>query len=271
MKVLVADDDTDVRDVLVEFLGQHGFHVLQAVNGLEALLQVKRQAPDVILLDLRMPRLGGIDALTRIRAFSAAISVIVVTADVDPEMHALALAHGARAVLGKPLDFGALLAALQPGAPAATTAPAAGRAAPSRAAPSTAHTGAGSAALSVLVVDDDEAVREVLCEFLERLGYRAAEAADAAVALRMIVESAPDVVLLDIDMPGLTGTAALPSIRAVAPNATVIMVSGTADPELAKRALTLGAFDFVVKPVDWSYLARSLETASAMRGLAPGA
>ena len=268
MKVLVADDDDDVREILVEFLMLHGFDVLEASNGLEALLQVKRQTPEAILLDLRMPRLGGIDALKRIHAFSAAINVVVITADVDPELHRLALAQGARAVLGKPVEFPVLLDALgAPGAPA--SAPSAADVVD--AGPGAAETPPAGPALQVLVVDDDDEVRDLLVEFLTSRGHRVATAADGAGALRTLMDTVPDVVLLDINMPGLTGTDALPAIRAIAPRATVIMVSGTGDTDLAKRALSLGAFDFVVKPIDWEYLTRSLETASAMKVIEPGA
>jgi len=68
-------------------------------------------------------------------------------------------------------------------------------------------------------------------------------------------------VLLDINMPGLSGIDALPTIRALAPRAAVIMVSGTEDAASAKRALAYGAFDFVVKPIDHAYLRRAIETA----------
>jgi DNA-binding NtrC family response regulator len=100
-----------------------------------------------------------------------------------------------------------------------------------------------------------------------RKGYRRTAVADSTAALRAIIADLPDVVLLDVNMPGLTGTDALPAIPAVAPNAAVIMVSGTADADLAKRALAHGAFDYVLKPVDFTYLDQSLRTALAMTAL----
>ena len=91
--------------------------------------------------------------------------------------------------------------------------------------------------------------------------------ADGATAVREVVVSAADVILLDIDMPGLVGVDALPTIRAVAPQTVVIMVSGTTDTETAKRALAYGAFDCVVKPIDFEYLTRSLEAAIITRSV----
>ena len=69
------------------------------------------------------------------------------------------------------------------------------------------------------------------------------------------------------NLPGLDGVEALRAIRAVAPDAIVIMVSGSTDVELSKRALAYGAFDYVTKPIDFEYLARSVETAVAMRSV----
>ena len=64
-RILVVDDDRDVRETVVEFLRGEGFDVVEAANGLEALVQVKRARPSGIVLDLLMPRLGGLDAIKR--------------------------------------------------------------------------------------------------------------------------------------------------------------------------------------------------------------
>ena len=79
------------------------------------------------------------------------------------------------------------------------------------------------------------------------------------------MEDPPDVVLLDIEMPGLAGADALLAIRAVAPAVKVIMVSGTSDAALAQRTLAHGAFDYATKPVDLEHLAQSMETALMMK------
>lgn len=257
--ILVADDDADLRQLVAECLEREGYEVLQAANGLETLLHVKRARPAAVVLDLGMPRLGGLDALRRISALDPAIAVVVVTGETDPEVHRKALALGARAVLAKPMVLPALLAALS-ATPARAAAVAEESAATAR--PGSEHL---AAAIQVLVVDDDPEVRAMLEEFLTRRGYHARSVADGAAAVRATVENAPAVVLLDIDMPGLSGLATLPAILAVAPESLVIMVSGTEDPELARRALTQGAFDYVVKPIDFAYLEHSLEAAFMMK------
>jgi len=277
-RVVIADDEEEIRDLLAEYLQTHGWETFRAANGLEALLHVKQQRPAAVVLDLNMPRLGGIDALKRIRAFDAAIAVVVVSANADDNMRTQAEALGAKAILDKPLDLAQLLAALggddraaapkvaavEAPAASAVKAPAASAAkAPAKSAP----VGPPPRRRSVLVVDDDPDVRGVLEEFLALKGYHVRVSPDGAAAVRELAGTAPGVVLLDIEMPGLSGVDALPTIKAMAPATAVIMVSGTMNVELAKRALAAGAFDYVTKPVDLPRLLESIETAFAMLAL----
>ena len=120
----------------------------------------------------------------------------------------------------------------------------------------------------VLIVEDDSYTGAMLKDFVTALGYEGQWVADSAAALRALVQGAPDLVLLDILLPGLSGLEALPSIRALAPGVPVVMVSGTTDEERARQALARGAFDYIVKPVDLRYLAETVEVALAMSHLA---
>ena len=261
-RVLVVDDDAEIRALVSEYLTLHGLEVLEATNGLEALLHFKRSRPAGVMLDLRMPRLGGLDALKRMVAFDPAVHVVVVTGEVDAELRRQAVALGAKAALRKPVDLPDLLAGLD--LPSESATPAATNRRVEPVAPPAALFPAAKGG-RVLVADDDPEMRAILEEFLATNGYETRAVADGAAAIRAIVEAPFDAVFLDIDMPGLRGVDALPAIAAVAPNTKVIMVSGTSDAEVAKRALAHGAFDYVVKPVDIAYLARSLDSAIAMK------
>ena len=257
--VLIVDDEPEVRAVIADYLRDDGFDVLEAANGLEALLAVKRRRPYGIVLDLRMPRLGGLEALRRIRAFDPRIGVVVVTGVADVELHRQALALGARAVFTKPVAAADLAAALggrlEPAAPAPAAAPPA------------APGGARPAKGRVLIVDDEPTICELLEEFLRGEGWETRRATDGREGVRAVLDWTPDVVLLDIEMPGLSGVGALPAIFALAPDTKVIMVSGTRDEELSRSAFAHGAFDYVTKPVDFPYLAQAIETALSMKRL----
>ena len=268
MRVLIADDDTDVREVLVESFREAGFDVLEASNGLEALLSVKRDKPDAVVLDLMMPRLGGVEALKRIHAFNPGIRALVVTGAIDSELHRQATLAGAAGVFAKPVSAAALVAALAGPAhraPAPQTAPQ-----PAPPEPAALPTTGGPGTGRVLVVDDNPEVRAMLEDVLTSLGYATRSAADGATAVRSVLSEAPDIVLLDVYMPGLSGVGALPTIVALAPNAKVIMISGAANEDVLKRSLAFGAHDYVTKPFEISSLSRAIETALAMRRLETG-
>ena len=259
--VLIVDDEEELRSVLTEFLQGQGLDVIQAANGLEALLQVKRARPGTVILDITMPRLGGLDALKRIRAFDPSITAIILTGIVDDALRRQALALGARSVFVKPVALADLWRAVG-GADTTPLAPTEHQES-SPWSPPSAGPVTGPIA-RILVIDDDAGLREALGEFLCTRGYATRLAVDGVGGMAAVMEDAPDVVLLDIEMPGLNGVAALNAIRAMAPDLKVIMVSGTTDTDLSKRALAAGAFDYVTKPIDFAYLTQSLETAVMM-------
>lgn len=112
----------------------------------------------------------------------------------------------------------------------------------------------------VLVVDDEPQFREVLVEYLEGKGFEALGIGDGAEALRQLPEFRPQLVLLDISMPGLDGVETLRRLKALAPETSVVMVSSSEDLETARQTLAMGAADYVSKPVDYPYLDSVLET-----------
>lgn len=110
-KVLVVDDDPSIRRLIVVALRRDGYAFVEAANGREALDVMRREHPDVVVLDLMMPILSGWDVL-RARAHDPEllkIPVIVVSANRDPEV-ATAVTAGICAFLPKPFDIGALTA-----------------------------------------------------------------------------------------------------------------------------------------------------------------
>ena len=246
--IVIGDAEPEARAQLAATLRQHGYEVLEAENGLEALLYVKRVRPALVIVTLDLPRVAGLEVLRRVRLFDPSIRVVIVGTAAQAAS-AEALAEGAVAVLQQPVQASEVLAAVSgppPGPPPAPSASAAK---------------APAARGRILIVDDNVELCAILEEALAPLGHATQIAGDAASALRLITQGAPEVVLLDIDLPGLSGIAALPAIHAIAPGARVIMVSGTNDDALARRALAHGAFDYIVKPVDLTRLAEVVDLA----------
>ena len=109
----------------------------------------------------------------------------------------------------------------------------------------------------ILVIDDDAAVVETLAACLRDERYGVLGALTAGEGLRLFIVSRPDLVLLDIALPGgMDGIELLKRIRSIDPTGKVIMVTGNTDPRLAREALELGALTYVDKPFDYAYLKR---------------
>jgi two-component system response regulator AtoC len=107
-----------------------------------------------------------------------------------------------------------------------------------------------SESVRVLIVDDEEIVRESLCGWLRNDGHAAATAAEGATALDMLRAEPWTVVLLDLKMPGLDGLQVLEEARKLRPDATYVMMTAFATVDTAVSAMKLGAFDYLVKPFD---------------------
>jgi CheY-like chemotaxis protein len=104
-KVLVVDDELEVRQVLREFLSSRGYDVTTASGGAEAVAIVGTVKPDLVLLDVAMPDMDGVETLKRIVAIEPALSVIMVTANSDIGTTSKLLALGAVDYVPKPFDL----------------------------------------------------------------------------------------------------------------------------------------------------------------------
>ncbi|MEI8131531.1 MAG: response regulator [Leptolinea sp.] len=102
----------------------------------------------------------------------------------------------------------------------------------------------------VLVVDDAEFLRVRITKMLVGEGYEVNEAENGAKALELYQQIKPDVVLMDITMPEMDGLTALKSIKAIDPNARIIMLTALGQESVVMEAVKAGAKDFVVKPYD---------------------
>src|SRR5438105_7055717 len=119
----------------------------------------------------------------------------------------------------------------------------------------------------VLVIDDDEAAREILVELLGRIGFHAFAAPDGKSGLEWLQGAAapPQAVLLDLRMPGLDGFEVLRRYREDGGTAPVIALSAMDEKDAVVKAMRLGASDYLVKPIEPQELKEAIERCSAAR------
>ena len=107
-RIVIVDDDPDILEAIHQFLAKRKFEIHTATTGEEALLLIRAVRPHLVLLDIRLPGLDGIETLREIRRFDSTVGVIMMTGyDVSERGPAL-MAMGAKHVMGKPLELSEL-------------------------------------------------------------------------------------------------------------------------------------------------------------------
>jgi PAS domain S-box-containing protein len=231
-RVLIVDDDRDTRQILRMSLEMDGFEVMEAATGREGVRQAKEHLPDAITLDMIMPDGDGRWVLSELQGnpLTAAIPVIVVSGAGPDET----VTSGP--ILHKPFDPTDLVSTVR-------------------------GVLSGRTSGRVLVVDDDEDVRHVLRETLQRLGCEVVEAADGRDALERAGREDFDLVLMDLHVPHVHGHDIIRALRdpALKRRVPIIVLSGSVGEQQTMQSLVLGANVFLSKPPDSAALAEQVE------------
>ncbi len=104
-KILIVDDEPEVCEYLEAFLGNRGYEVASANDGKTALERIHSNPPHLILLDIRMPEMDGLEVLRRLKTIDQRVGVIILTAVQDDAIAKQALAEGADDYITKPIDL----------------------------------------------------------------------------------------------------------------------------------------------------------------------
>jgi CheY-like chemotaxis protein len=238
--VLVVDDELVIRRAVRKMLERAGYDVLEAANGVDALLLLERTTPDVLITDLHMPSCDGFELTRALRQSGRAQpKIIIISGDDDPATLRSAQAAGATA-LSKPFTYEDLLRTV-----ASVNVP-------------------SPQGLLVLVVDDEPDVCLAFRYMLEADHFRVAVAANGRQALGHIATDPVDVILTDLCMPDLDGLGLLRHLRqAAASPPKVIAMTGSAmlDRKTAlEEARLLGAGAVLEKPISRQQLLRAIQS-----------
>ena len=121
--------------------------------------------------------------------------------------------------------------------------------------------------VKLLVVDDEQGIRDLVLEYFDGTSISCETAGNAEEALEKVTREQPDVVFLDIKLPGMDGLGALRRIKKIHQTAIVIIMTGRGTVDLAKQAMDLGTYEYVMKPFQMSEIKRLITKALNMRRL----
>ncbi|MBI2615102.1 MAG: response regulator [Gemmatimonadetes bacterium] len=124
---------------------------------------------------------------------------------------------------------------------------------------------AGAASVSILVVDDEDAIRNALARFLVKRGYQVRTAKTGEEALAQLKDGGASLMLLDVRMPGMSGMDVVPEALHLTPDLAIVMLSGVTDATSAAICMQRGAMDYLTKPIELSDLAGAIERALRRR------
>lgn len=253
-KILIIDDDGIVRDALTVFLTRGGHQVTTAADGGNGVLAFQNDMPDLVILDRDLPVMSGSAVFEKIRKISRTVPVMILTGFDAPEEAAVYLKHGAASFLSKGDGLSNALNEVDRLLGVKKTAE---KPVPERGTQPTPATSGGGEL--ILVADDDESILNVLSRFLKSAGYTVISAENGETALRLAREKKPDIMLLDISMPGKSGVEVLRELAPELPDTGFIMITGNEDEELAKSCLDIGAADYIAKPINLEALEKVIQ------------
>ncbi|MBF0537791.1 MAG: response regulator [Nitrospirae bacterium] len=242
-KVLLIEDHEAAREQLAEFIQKEGFEVLQAESGRVGLDLFLSERPHIVLTDMKMPDIDGIEVIRRIKQLSPDTDIILLTAFGETDIAITALREGALDYLKKPIDLNCLTTAI------------------GRAKERFVMRQEQTLQPVILLVDDEELPRKRLARVLEKEDWKVITASDGEGAIRLFNITKIDIVLTDINMPRMNGLQALHQMRGINSDFEAIVFTGYGDEESAIQAMRDGAINFLKKPVDLDQLIVVIEKA----------
>jgi DNA-binding NtrC family response regulator len=226
MRVLIVDDEEGLRITLAANLELEGFEVTEAESGTRAVELAREREFDLVLSDMRMPLMNGLELLRALKTIQPQIPVVLMTGFEKEETIGDALAEGVFTVLTKPCTVEKVVQTLQ----------------------------RAFRRNVVLIVDGTHGGAESTVEALLHAGVRARAVFGEGDALAAIEDRSIDVCVVDLVMPAMSGLEFVQHLRRSRPEIAVIAVIGYPVPEMMKKVATVGAYACMKKP----FVAREL-------------
>ena len=232
LQILVVDDDKDNANSLAEIFELEGHTVVRAHSGKEAITAFRSRNFDVAFMDIAMPEKNGVESFVEIRKFKPKARIYMMTGYSVEGLAEQALSQGALGVLHKPFDLSKVLCILK-----AVTPPGV-----------------------IVVVEDDPGFGAMVRDMLTKQGHKVELARKIDEAAEQVKASVPDVLVLDLGLPAVTGLEVCKALRKVGLLVPTIVVAASAgtDNELTQGLRNTTLISVLTKPYDPAMLLKQL-------------
>lgn len=252
-KILIIEDEEILLNVLKSKLEKEGYEVVAAVDGEEGLKMIDETKPDMVLLDIVMPKMNGFEVLDALKSQGKipALPVIIISNSGQPVEVDKALEYGIKDYLVK-AEFDPqevvdkIKKHLNPVFDVAEVS-AAETQVQSNSTISTKEVDAKQ--YKVLIVEDDQFLRDLMSHKISKEGFETIEAVDGEEGLKKAIEKLPHIILLDLILPGMDGFDVVQRIRQESKTSKipVVILSNLGQKDDVEKGLKLGATDYLVK------------------------
>lgn len=231
--VLIVDDDINFCKTLSKIMEKKGYATTTAESGLRAIELVKERSFDVILMDVKMPVMNGVEAYRNIKQVRPSAIVIFMTAFSIEDVVKDAIRDGAYAVIKKPFDVDTVVNMIEK----------------------------SRNGCLLVIADDDPNIGKTMKKTMERKGYSVTTCLTGEEAIALAKDRPRDIFFIDMKLPVLNGLETYLEIRKVNPEAIVVMMTAYRQEmdELVKKAVEKGAYTCLYKPFDMDDVIKTIE------------
>ena len=249
IRLLLVDDEEEFLLATSQALGRRGIEVSVAPNGVTALDKVSHETFDVVVLDVKMPDIDGIEVFHRISDRNPKLPVILLTGHPSTSDAFHTSKKGIADYLSKPVDMDKLAEKVKEIVvqnretvenPAEET------------------DAGGESTINVMIVDDEVDLLKSLSRAFTRRKFNVTTAESGPQALDILENILVDIMILDVKMPGMDGLEVLRRVKQKHPSIQVILLSGHPSVDAALEGIKLGASEYMKKPAEIEELATTI-------------
>ncbi len=241
INALIVDDDADMVETLSDILTSLGIQVEIAYDGCKAVEKAKIKMFDIVLMDIKMPRMNGVESFKKIKKIQPKTTLVLMTAYAAQDLIAEALKEGAYGIWYKPVEIQKIVELVE----------------------NTPKKGS-----LLLIIDDDLSTCEILVDILQKKGYRLTQVNSGEEAKIKIKEKDFDLVFVDAKMPVMNGLETYLELQKIRPYIKVIMITAYRQEveSIVEEAVKNNLYTCLYKPIDVDNLLKIVQKVLALKG-----